>query len=47
MENILHGIPNTIAYTDDILVNGNNDAEYLSKLEFRLIKQNYEYIVNV
>ena len=33
MENLLKGIPNVVAYIDDILVTGKTDAEYLKNLQ--------------
>ena len=38
MERVLHGIPNTIAYMDDILVTGASDKEHLETLEKVLSK---------
>ena len=38
MERVLHGIPNTIVYIDDILVTGASDKEHLETLEKVLSK---------
>ena len=38
MERVLHGIPNIIAYIDDILVTGASDKEHLETLEEVLSK---------